>query len=58
MANTSCSAMPVPAEPAPTMTIFWSATLRPLGRRAESTAAIATVAVPWMSSLKVQSRSR
>ena len=58
MAATICSAIPVPAEPAPTITTFWSTSSRLDCRSADRTAASATVAVPWMSSLNEQSRSR
>ena len=50
--------MPVAASPAPMNRIFWSASLPPVTRSAEKMPASATAAVPWMSSLNVQMRSR
>ena len=50
--------MPVAASPAPRNSSFWSVSLPPVTRSAEKMPASATAAVPWMSSLKVQMRSR
>ncbi len=50
--------MPQPAEPAPTMTMRWSRNGMPVTRSAASRVPAATAAVPWMSSLNVQRRSR
>ncbi len=46
--------MPIPAVPPPKMTIRWSASGIPVMFTPARTAARATAAVPWMSSLKVQ----
>ena len=54
----SSAAMPQPAEPAPTMAIRCSANGTPVTFTAASSVPAQTAAVPWMSSLKVQSRSR
>ncbi len=58
MAATSCSAIPQPAEPAPRMATRWSRSRPPATATAASKVPVVTAAVPWMSSLKVQSRSR
>ncbi len=58
IAATSCSAMPQPAEPAPRIATVWSRSGRPVTATAASRAPVVTAAVPWMSSLKVQSWSR
>ncbi len=50
--------MPVAASPAPRNRTVWSASLPPVTRNAENMPASATAAVPWMSSLKTQARSR
>ncbi len=50
----SASAIPIPAVPAPWITIVWSRIAVPAARVAPSAAASTTAAVPWMSSLKVQ----
>ena len=50
----SASAIPIPAVPAPWITITWSRMAVPAARAAPSAAASTTAAVPWMSSLKVQ----
>ena len=59
MAATSWSAIAVAAEPAPRITIRWSRSgvARDADRPPGAPASV-TAAVPWMSSLKVQSRSR
>ena len=50
--------MPQPAEPAPKIAMRCSASGTPVTPMADSSVPVATAAVPWMSSLKVQSRSR
>ena len=50
--------MPQPAEPAPKIAMRCSASGTPVTLIAASSVPVATAAVPWMSSLKVQSRSR
>ena len=50
--------MPLPAEPAPRMAMRCSVSGTPVMLIADSSVPVATAAVPWMSSLKVQSRSR
>ena len=56
--RTICSQTPMPAEPAPSMTTCCSRGRDPLARAAAASAATATAAVPWMSSLNVSSWSR
>ena len=51
-------AMPQPAEPPPKMAMRCSAIGTPVTLIAASSAPVATAAVPWMSSLKLQMRSR
>ena len=50
--------MPQPAEPAPRIAMRCSVSGTPVTLIAASSAPAATAAVPWMSSLNVQSRSR
>ena len=50
--------MPSPALPNPTITMRCSASGTPVTLIAEISVAAATAAVPWMSSLNVQSWSR
>ena len=50
--------MPMPAEPAPYITIVCCDSGTPVAFTAASSVAVVTAAVPWMSSLKVHSRSR
>ena len=58
IAAISRPAMPQPAEPAPRMAMRCSVSGTPVTPIADSSVPVATAAVPWMSSLKVQSRSR
>ena len=58
IAATTRSAMPVAASPAPRKSRRWRSSVLPVTRSAEYRPASATAAVPWMSSLKVQMRSR
>jgi len=58
IALTICSHTPTPADPAPSMTTFCSAIRAPIAVTPAVSAASATAAVPWMSSLKVSSWSR
>ena len=51
-------AIPQPAEPAPKIAMRCSVSGTPVTAMAESNVPVATAAVPWMSSLKEQSRSR
>lgn len=51
------SATPIAAEPAPRTTMRWSVRDVPATFVAVDSAPSATAAVPWMSSLKVSSRS-
>ena len=48
-------AMPIPAEPNPKMAIFCCFSGMPVAFTAASMVAVVTAAVPWISSLKVQS---
>lgn len=57
MAAMICSAMPQPAEPAPTKVTVCSLSFSPLALQAASRVPTATAAVPWMSSLKQHSSS-
>ena len=50
--------MPVAASPAPRKSRRWRSSVPPVTRSAEHRPDSATAAVPWMSSLKVQMRSR
>ena len=50
--------MPIPADPEPNMAIVCSASGTPVAFTAASSVAVVTAAVPWMSSLNVQSRLR
>ncbi|MNS15530.1 hypothetical protein D3C72_471670 [compost metagenome] len=52
------AAIPQPAEPAPTMSTGVSAKVLPACCKPASTQAEATAAVPWMSSLNMQSSFR
>ena len=58
MVSRTRSAMPIPALPAPKTTTRWSSRSMPVTSTAARIAASTTAAVPWMSSLKVQTRSR
>ena len=58
MAATSNSIMPMPAEPEPNMAMVCCLSGTPVALMAASSVAVVTAAVPWMSSLKVQSWSR
>src|SRR5260370_897601 len=58
IAAESWSAMPVPAVPAPKITIRWSGRLIPVALAAASTAAKLTAPVPWMSWLNESRRAR
>ena len=58
IAASSRLAMPQPAEPAPKTAMRCSVSGTPVTLMAASSVPVATAAVPWMSSLKVQSRSR
>ena len=56
--RTICSAMPQPAEPAPTIATRSSDSFCPRNAQAASSVPSVTAAVPWMSSLKQHMRSR
>ena len=58
MAVTSRLTMPMPAAPEPNIAMVCSLSGTPVAWTAASSVAVVTAAVPWMSSLKVQSRSR
>ena len=58
IAARSPSATPMPAEPAPSMTICCSFKLFPVTLTAPKMAPRATADVPWISSLKVNNWSR
>jgi len=52
------SATPIPADPAPSMTMRWSRGREPVALTAPASAPTTTAAVPWISSLNVSRRSR